>query len=416
MRLLFLTHRLPYAPNRGDRIRAFHLIRFLAGSFEIHLVSLVHDDDEWSHRGDLSALTASTDVARVSRLRRALPAVLSLPGSRPLTHALLHSRSVRTVLARRIARSRPDVALVYCSGMARYALGSELQGIPFVLDLVDVDSEKWRALALESGFPRRWLYEREARLLRRFEEKALLTAASTTVVSDREREKLPASVAQRVQVVRNGVDIEWFAPSSPPSESNQVIFTGVFDYPPNQRAALWFARDVWPLVVRSRPDARLLLAGMNPPPAVQRLARDSTIQVTGAVADMRPLLWQSSLAIAPLDIARGLQNKVLEAVAAGLPCVVTPQVAAGLPRGILPACSVEPSPEGFARAVLALLDLTPPERRARAGEAKLTLFTWDRQLQPMASLLHAAAQGMPMSASPTVNEPRGSDDAGSSRL
>lgn len=391
MRILFLTHRLPYAPNRGDRIRAFHLIRTLAPVADVHLISLVHDAEEWSHRHDLATMTASTDVVRVRRLRRLGDAALALPGRRPLTHVLLHAPEIDAVIRRRLIETPPDVVLAYCSGMARYACEPALQHLPFVLDLVDVDSEKWRQLAERASVPLRWVYRREARLLRRFEGEAVRRAAATTVVSERERQYLASTEDPSVHVVRNGIDIESFKPHDEPAAAPRVVFCGVFNYSPNERAALWFAREVWPAVVRARPDARLTLVGMHPTSAVRRLERDRTIEVTGSVPDVRPYLWRSSVAVAPLDVARGVQNKVLEAIAAGLPVVVTPPVAEGLPANSLEACLVADAADAFSAAVIRLLSMPPAERRQMSGRAGLEALSWERQLAPMRSLLQQAA-------------------------
>lgn len=382
MKVLVLTHRLPYAPNRGDRIRAFHLIRALSRVADVHLVALAHDDEEWSHRGDLAEMTASTDVVRVRRAARLLPAALALPGSQPLTHLLLHTPEIYSVLRRRLAATPPDVVLAYCSGMARYACEPILSPWPFVLDLLDVDSEKWRALAAESSGPKRWVLDREARVLLEFERHAIERAVATAVVSERERELLERLTGLSALVVPNGIDLSWFTPQRPPAAEPRVVFCGVFSYEPNERAAIWFARDVWPAVVRARPDARLSLVGMEPTSAVRALASE-TIEVTGTVPDVREYLWRSAVAVAPLAIARGIQNKVLEALAAGLPAVITSAVAAGLPEDVRDVCSVADSPDDYAGAVLQLLSAAPDERRRLAGKADLASLGWDSQLEPL---------------------------------
>jgi glycosyltransferase involved in cell wall biosynthesis len=169
-------------------------------------------------------------------------------------------------------------------------------------------------------------------------------------------------------VVPNGVGLDEFRPPTPPSDEPRVTFCGVLSYRPNEEAALWLAQTVWPLIRARRPDARLSLVGSEPTAAVRHLAvADSTVEVTGTVPDVRPYLWRSAVAVAPLFVARGIQNKVLEAVAAGLPCVVTPAVLAGLPENVLPACLATTDPAEFAAAVVDLLDRRPAERRAVAN-------------------------------------------------
>jgi hypothetical protein len=198
MRILYLTHRLPYAPNRGDRIRAFHTLRMLAGRADVDLVSLVHDADEAGHADDLRMVTASTTTVLASRLRNLPRAACALATTRPLTHVLLNAPDLDRALRDVYRRCRPDVVLAYCSGMARLALQDPLRDVPFVLDLVDVDSQKWTDLAERSAGFMRWVYRREARHLGAFETLAATRAAATVVVNQRE-----ADVAHRLAPTAN---------------------------------------------------------------------------------------------------------------------------------------------------------------------------------------------------------------------
>lgn len=393
MRILYLTHRLPYAPNRGDRVRAFHTLRLLGGRADVDLVSLVHDADEADHAQDLRALTASTTTLRVSRLRNLPRAVHALGTSRPLTHILLDAPTLDRSIREVVGRHRPDVVLAYCSGMARLVLEPPLDDVPFVLDLVDVDSQKWTELAERSAGPRAWIYRREARHLGAFEALAMTRAAATTVVNQRE-----AGEARRlaphadVQVAGNGVDLDALRPPAHAVREARVVFCGVMNYRPNEDGAIWLATHVWPLVLARRPHARLTLLGSNPTARLRSACRaDDTIELTGTVPDVRPHLWRSKLAVAPLQVARGLQNKVLEALAAGLPTVVTPAVAEGLPLPVRHACPVAATPEGFAAAICDLLDLGDDDRRARVARAALEALDWHRSLAPLWDLLQAAA-------------------------
>ena len=251
--------------------------------------------------------------------------------------------------------------------MARYAMEPPLAGTPFVLDMVDVDSEKWASLAHTSHAPRKWIYGREAVRLRAFERRAVVAARATTVASERELALLDrVAPGHGAIAVSNGIDIEAFAPREPPASDPGVIFCGVFNYEPNEAGARWMASEVWPLVRHAQPRAQLLLVGMHPTRAVRALTADPSIQVTGAVPDVRAHLWRSAVAVAPLAIARGVQNKVLEAVAAGLPCVVTPAVFEGLPEAARPACRSAADARSFADALVSVLTLNPSDS-ARNG-------------------------------------------------
>jgi sugar transferase (PEP-CTERM/EpsH1 system associated) len=402
VRVLFLTHRLPYAPNRGDRIRSFHMLQALQQYAQVTVASLVHDDEEASQVERLSSVATDVITARVPRRSNLLRGSLKLLTTRrPLTLELLHAPALKSLLAQGIARAAPDVVIAYCSSMARFAMEPPLDRTPFVLDMVDVDSAKWRALSQHATWPKRAIYSREAVCLAGFERQAIRTAAMTLVVNEREaevvRELVPGAA---VKVIQNGIDLEPFKPPSEPAAGAQVVFCGVLDYEPNEAAALRLARDIWPLVRRQRPDATLLLLGSRPTPAIRALpAGDSSIRVTGAVPDVKPFLWESALAAVPLVTARGVQNKVLEALAAGLPVVISPIVAEGLPESALPGCLVAEQDEAFARSIVQLLDAGQAARREHAERASLERLTWSRQLEPLHEVLlrarHPGSSSLP---------------------
>jgi sugar transferase (PEP-CTERM/EpsH1 system associated) len=393
VRILFLTHRLPYAPNRGDRIRAYHMLRQLSSQHRVDLVSLVHDRAEEAHAESLRDVADSVTTARVRLIRKAIGAATALMTGRPLTHGLLDAPDIRDRLCQVVARSRPDVVLAYCSGMARFALEAPLRDFPLVLDMVDVDSEKWSMLGRSGSTPKHWIYRREASLLRAFEAVITRAAATTVVVNDRERASLVAIAgAARIETVENGIDLAGFRSPRPPGDLPRVVFCGVMNYEPNEGAALWLANHVWPNVRASRPDATLLLVGANPTRRVRALAeQDRSIEVTGSVPDVRPYLWDSAVSVAPLFVARGLQNKVLEAAAAGLPTVVTSAVMNGLPQDVAAACRTADTAGVFTEHILQLLSLSAADRRAMAERATCDSLGWETRLAPLESILRNAA-------------------------
>lgn len=393
MRVLVLTHRLPYAPNRGDRLRAFHMLQGLKERADVELVSLVHDDEEASHLDEVRRFVARVHTVRVPRLRNYARAAIALPGPTPLTHALLDSPEMRCVLEEICARQSPDVVFAYCSGMARFALQPPLDRVPLVLDFVDVDSQKWRDLAASSRWPRSWIYAREAATLGHFEARAAKAAVAALVVNAREASvACELAPAANVRVLNNGIEIGRLCPPGPPADSSQVVFCGVMNYAPNDEGMQWFVRQVWPTVRAARPDATLAIVGSDPTAALKALcAGDASIQITGRVPDVRDWLWGSAIGIAPLHVARGVQNKALEAIAAGLPIVITEAVASGLPEVTAYASSVGNTPEQFAAHVVGLLGISPDARRARARSADLSGLTWPRTLEPLWPILAHAA-------------------------
>ena len=409
MRVLLCTQRLPYAANRGDRVRALNILRLLARHADVDLLSFVHDRDEEARAGDLDGLAASVTTIRLSRWRGYAASLLALPTRKPFTHAILDAPGLGEAIRRIVDAHPPDVVLPYGSGMARLALASPLTAWPFVLDMVDVDSEKWRALAGASRPPMRWIYASEARRLAAFETVASMRAHAVTVVNDRECDAVRRLAPNaNVHVVPVGVNLDELRPPGPPTPEPHVVFCGVMNYPPNEDAALWLAREVWPAVRLRIPEARLSLVGAYPTRAVRRLATvDALIEVTGTVPDVRPWLWQSSVGVAPLRIARGVQTKVLEALAAGLPCVVTSAVFDGLPREVLPACRRADAADAFAAAILELLAMPADGRRDVAAQAELQRLAWADRLAPLLPLVEAASQSAKR-ATPSENGVAGS--------
>jgi sugar transferase (PEP-CTERM/EpsH1 system associated) len=396
MRVLVLTHRLPYAPNRGDRIRSYHIVRALASRHDVSIVSLVHDDEEEAAARGMREAGVDVWTARVPKRRNLLRAAPALLTRQPLTHVLLYAPGAHAAIAAAVDHDKPDVVLAYCSGAAPFALTPLLRSLPLVVDMVDVDSAKWRAFGNGAAPPRSWIFQREARCLSRFERRIVSAARATTVVNERERDALlRVCPAPDVHVVPIGVDIDGLRPREAPSEGRTVVFTGVFNYLPNAEAAIWMARNVWPLVHAQVPDARLALVGSSPTAAVRALAADSSIEVTGSVPDVRPYLWRAAVAVAPIFTARGVQTKVLEAVAAGLPCVVTPAVEQGLPAEVLSACISPGTADAFARAVVEVLQMPPHQRRALAARADLRSLGWPERLAPLVTLVERAGKAKP---------------------
>lgn len=391
MKVLYLSHRLPYAPNRGDRIRSFHLLEGLRTAADVHVVSLVHDDDEAAHTGDLTTRGMTVSTARVGGAWRWVRAVAGLAGSTPATHALLDAPDLAPAIEAAVVRARPDVVVALGSGMAKFALRPPLDTIPYVLDMVDVDSEKWRALASVTPPPKSWVYRREAQVLAAFETVATTHAVTTLVVNSRECESLRAlAPAADIRVLRLGIDVDDFAPVAPPPPSATVVFCGVMNYTPNEAGAVWLVREVWPRVVARRPDARLQLVGSQPSAAVRALAGPG-IEVTGRVPHTRDYMWQAAVAAAPLHTARGLQNKALEALAAGLPVVMTTAVREGLPDALAPACDVADDAAEFAEALLTRLAMAPDARRARANMVDLAPHSWRDPRREFVEVVRAAA-------------------------
>lgn len=373
-RVLFLAHRIPFPPDKGDKIRSFHELKILAASgHEVHLLAFADDprDLRADYKAALSELCASVSILALNRRLAAAKALVSLARGRPFTLGYFSARSMREAVARTLASTNPDAIVVYCSSVAQYvppALYSRT-----LLDMVDVDSEKWRDYSRAASPPRAWIYATEAKRLRAYEQSIIRRIARTIVTTSREAATLvdgADDVRARVATVPSGVDLTRFstalaADSDARAAQPCVVFTGAMDYYANVDAARYFVHDVWPAIRSRVPDAQFVIVGSNPSSSVLALASTPGVSVTGTVPDVRPYVGNAVVSVAPLRIARGVQNKILEAMSMGRAVVSTPQAAAGLAAAAGEELLVASGATALADAVVSLLN--DPDLRARIG-------------------------------------------------
>ena len=336
-RLLFLAHRFPYPPNRGDRIRSYNLLRFLSDSFAVTLACPHEEPIESSQREHLDHFCDSIITCRTSPTRWIGAAGMFAKG-RSLSEGLFRSTEIWNRVCD-LQRTEPfDVAFVFCSSMFSYIRDPVFAGTHTIVDLVDVDSHKWSQMSGQASWPKSWIYDAEAKRVRALEKEISLRAHAVTLVSDDEAKLFDEVVAPPFPAVgvRNGVDAEYFAPSisreASPGDTTRpirLVFTGVMDYSPNVEGMIWFCKEVLPQL-RQRVDVSLDVVGRRPSRRVRQLDDPPAVNIVGAVPDVRPYLSKAEIAISPLHLARGIQNKVLEAMASGLPVVSTPQSAVGI--------------------------------------------------------------------------------------
>jgi sugar transferase (PEP-CTERM/EpsH1 system associated) len=404
--LLHLAHRVPYPPDKGDRIRTYHTLARLAKKARVWLACLA--DEPVSAEADAALRAVAERVAVVpagGRLRWLRGASsLALGGS--ATAGLFRSRALQRVLDRWSAEVRFDVCLASSSGMVPYQRRGRLREVPAVVDLVDVDSQKWLDYAAASGPPRSWLYRLEARRLRKLEQG--LPAWSRGVVLT-----TPAEVALyerfagagTARAVANGVDLNYFRPAPLPVESS-CVFVGALDYRPNVDGILWFCNGVWPRIQERRGDARLYVVGRNPVPAVRQLARVAGVEVVGSVPDVRPWVERAAVAVVPLRIARGVQNKVLEAMAMSRAVVASPTSLQGVSAEPGRDLMVASTPDEWEGALFGLWD--DPGRRERIGRAARVFVEarhdWGRCLEPLEEMLFPGGRRVRESTRELVHE------------
>lgn len=393
MRILYICHRVPYPPNKGEKIRAFHQIRALASRHDVDLFSLA---DPHTDREDFSPLHNCCRKVVVEPLDRRAARWRSLPyllTREPLTLPCFYSEALAESIRAAVMFRRYDRVFVYCSAMAQYV--SWLGHIPIFTDLVDVDSDKWRQYAAHSHVPASLVYRREAAYLRRYERLVCRRSYCVLVTTEREA-RLVRQIRPRtnVQVLVNGVDPEFFRrPEGDRSAEPAIVFTGDMSYLPNVDAVTSFTAGVFPLVRRVIPEARFLIVGRDPAPRVQKLKDIPGVEVTGYVDDVRKYLLRAQVSVAPFTIAAGIQNKVLEALAYELPVVATPNVQQSLSGSVAEILRCGESPEELAGAVVELLkDRALAYRLGAEGRHRaIAAYDWARSGERLLELMDNAA-------------------------
>ncbi len=392
--LLFLVHRVPFPPDKGDRIRTFQFLRYLSQKFDVHLACLADEPVEDRVIETLQRYCKRVAVANVQGRMRWVRALVSLATGRTATEGAFSSSELRAVLKRWVSETRFHVALASASSMVPYLRLPYLAGIPAVVDLIDVDSEKWFDYAAAKRGPKSWLYRLEGRRLRRLEQGLSTWAKAVTLVSAAEvaiyRQFCSDGV---VEAVGNGVDLDYFQPQARQTEQG-CVFLGALDYWPNIEGICWFCDEIWPEIRRRHPNATVSIVGRRPTPAVCRLAQVPGVKLVGQVPDVRPHLAGAAVSIVPLRIARGIQNKVLESMAMGKATIASPQALEGLqaqPGNDLLSAN---TPQEWIDSISSLID-TPTLRRRIGAAGRIYAeehHRWQRCLEPLDALLDLAME------------------------
>ncbi|MGB8433876.1 MAG: TIGR03087 family PEP-CTERM/XrtA system glycosyltransferase [Burkholderiales bacterium] len=408
--LLFLCHRIPYPPNKGDKVRSYHLLKHFASRYRVYLGTFVDDPADWPHLGKLNELCADVMALPLNPLGSRIKSVAGFVTGEALTLPYFRARALQRWINQTLKRERIRKCFVFSSAMAQYVTGrAELRR---VVDLVDVDSEKWRQYSSESRWPLSWIYRREADRLLAFEESSTREFDASLLTTAAEKAlflKHAPQLSERVHVVPNGVDTDFFSPAPGferpfPSDEQAIVFTGAMDYWPNADAACWFASEVLPVVLRRHERARFYVVGMNPLPSVRALARQPAVTVTGRVSDTRPYLQHASVVVAPLRIARGVQNKILEAMAMARPVVASAACANSLSSISGRELLVAGGASEFSSRVCEALD-TEPASLGNAGRARvLRDYQWGHNLSLVDALLEdtPVLPQQPASVAPSV--------------
>ncbi|MGF7169333.1 sugar transferase (PEP-CTERM/EpsH1 system associated) [Sphingobium xanthum] len=396
--ILFLAHRIPWPPDRGDKIRSHNELRALAALAPVHVGCFADDERDESFAADMAQISATQCVVRRPG-NKPMAALRGLARQDPLSIALFESAQMHAYVRKTLAERPISTVFGFSGQVAQYA-----QGLPadcrFIMDFVDIDSAKFTAYGATKGGPMGWVHRREGRILADYERAVAMQADVSLFVSDaeaglfRQTNGLPAD---RVQALENGVALDYFAqeaafaPLSPGERGTGplIVFTGQMDYRPNVEAVIDFAERSLPKIRAVHADARFAIVGRNPAPPVRALCGTGGVLVTGAVDDVRPWLAAADVVVAPLRIARGIQNKILEAMAMAKPVVASGEAAEGIDATDGRDLIVAPTPEAEADLVISLLS-DPAGAAAIGAAARVRVeqrYSWAAAMAPLASLL-----------------------------
>jgi sugar transferase (PEP-CTERM/EpsH1 system associated) len=377
MNILVVCHRFPFPPKRGGKIRPFQVVRHLnEQGHRVVVASLVRSADEADEGHGLAPFCAEYEMVQVNETIQNLRTVGCLATTLPSSMGYFHSPELARRIEARLQRERFDLIFVHCSSVARYV---EDVPIPRILDFGDMDSQKWLAYARYKPFPLSAGYWLEGTKLER-EERRLSDAFDVCTVTTRAELETLNGFGRGAATgwFPNGVDSEYFTPTTAPYDPDTISFIGRMDYYPNEDCMVEFCRHTLPLVRRRRPGLKLMIVGADPSPAVKRLGEIDGVTVTGSVPDVRPYVWRSALTVSTLNIARGVQNKILESMALGVPVVTSPTAAGGVDANDQEHFLVASSPQQVAEAILRIVD-SPAERdrlSRAARERMLTHHSW----------------------------------------
>ena len=391
--LLFLSHRIPYPPDKGEKIRGWNVLRHLAASFKVHLGCLIDDPADWEHVPLLRTVCAEVAAFDLNKRTQKYRALARLRPGRPLMLDYYHDAGLQSWVDATLARTTMDVIYIYTTAMAPYVLDRQLRGL--ILDMADIDSEKWTTYARQSPWPMRMVWAREGRTLLAYERKAVLACERTLLVSEPECQRFAELAPEsrgKVTWLENGVDLERFSPAlrfqTPyAGDGPHIVFTGHMDYWPNADAVINFVATVMPRLRVARPSLQFHIVGANPGSDVRRLANEPGVQVTGRVADVRPYVAHAALSVTPLRIARGIQNKVLEAMAMGRPVVASPQAFEGVRAKAGRDLLVADGADDMARLIGEVLDGGHTGLASAARQAMLTHYAWPAVMRRLDVLL-----------------------------
>ncbi len=390
-KILYLCHRIPYPPNKGDKIRSFNLLKALSEQYEVHLGCFIDDDFDYQYVDKLAQWCVEYKCRPQKKWRAKLKGLTAFLTGQPITVPYYSDVQLQRWVDYTLETYQIDTVMVFSSSMAQFVDKPQYKNLNRVIDFVDVDSDKWRQYAENHGGLMRWIYQREHQLLQKFEQQYCERFDHSLFVSPDEaalfRTLMPEALSAKIQPLLNGVDVQFFDPKLPvvaaefELDKPYIVFTGAMDYWANVDAVRWFAEQVWPDILRLHPLLHFMIVGGNPTSEVKELAKQPGIVVTGRVEDVRPYIKNSLLVVAPLRIARGIQNKVLEAMSMNKVVVATAMAMEGINA---PASAwLRPTDSATDFTQFCLEVLAEPVMDVGARQWIIDNFTWSATLEPL---------------------------------
>jgi len=394
-KLLFLVHRIPYPPNKGDKIRSFNILRAVYEKYKVYLASFVDDKDDMQHKDKVNEYCEDTYLEFLSSKYATIKSTRGFLRRHPLTLGYYHSQKMQQWVDTTISCENISKVLVFSSSMAQYVDKRKYENMSRIIDFVDIDSDKWRQYAESKSWPMNWVYHRESRHLQEYEKHITDSFDYSTFVSKDEAKHYMRTHqldSTKVGYINNGVDTEYFSPAnmlvSPYEENEQVIvFTGAMDYWANVDAVLWFASEIFPVIRKAHPKVNFYIVGSNPKESVRSLGNEEGIYVTGRVEDIRAYLKYASCAVAPLRIARGIQNKVLEAMSMAKYVVASPEAMEGI--NVCDNCelSIASKPDEYVQMVIDVLFRKDIIHANTSRDCMLSHYGWKATLKRLVDIL-----------------------------
>ncbi len=391
--LLYLVHRIPYPPNKGDKIRSYNIFKYLSGKYKIYLGAFVDDENDWQYIDYFRVRCEDSFFIKLNSAQMKLSSLTGLYTGEALSVVYYKNKYFREWVDNTVRRNPIDKILAFSSPMAQYIDEKKMKNQLKIMDLVDVDSDKWWQYANAKKWPASWIYKREAEKLFQYERMIASLFDKTTLVSEEEagllKSLLPAQ-DDKIDFFSNGVDTEYFSPLGEYhnpycSEKTIIVFTGAMDYWANVDAVKWFVKYVFPVIREKLSNIQFYIVGSNPTPEVRSLEKISDVIVTGSVSDIRPYICYSNLVVAPMRIARGIQNKVLEAMSLAKQVLVTSAAAEGICATPGLHLFIANNENDYAKYAVKLLE--KKNKNSEARKLVIDNYSWTSKLEKLNYLL-----------------------------